>query len=141
MSLWDLKLAIRLLRCLTSSIWTLSLWDLKPIWSDVGLWTNKFELCPYGIWNTFSISSSVEPESIWTLSLWDLKRNKFKNKESELKYLNFVPMGFETLLETEQFICIHHLNFVPMGFETIYCWVIPLWSWIWTLSLWDLKQK
>ena len=121
------------------NIWTLSLWDLKLIHTYKVDDNIKFELCPYGIWNCSSKSWAILaslfelcPYGIWNnlslyIPLWD-------------EDLNFVPMGFETLLSHHQYSAEFqiwtlslwdlkpieaieenlelHLNFVPMGFET-----------------------
>ena len=117
LSLWDLKQLIMVFNKQVKAIWTLSLWDLKPLSIIPFPKINKFELCPYGIWNIF-----LSKMNLGTL------------------YLNFVPMGFETL-----FVKVNNISF--------YIWTLSLWDlkpdgavnkWkngtIWTLSLWDLKH-
>ena len=97
LSLWDLKPLKSEAIINLSSIWTLSLWDLKLTFHKQESDTfTKFELCPYGIWN-FLLSHPIHPSF----------------------HLNFVPMGFETLGANVGPTDLVDLNFVPMGFETL----------------------
>ena len=167
----------------------------------------SFELYPYGIWNKrfergeidFLVSFELYPYGIWNY--------KYGNRRKHKEYLNFIPMGFETLpnivrntvsniwtlslwdlklLSAWLFTAMPpfelypygiwnagflnsqltqlDLNFIPMGFETIssfpnhsrlqFIWTLSLWDLkqnfkdyfdyipgIWTLSLWDLKHR
>ena len=49
-------------------------------------------------------------------------------------------MGFETNNYYSGSDTLANLNFVPMGFETFICNNCAVLNFIWTLSLWDLKQ-
>ena len=79
-------------------IWTLSLWDLKRVCIDptisliiiwtLSLWDLKLKKLMFCFDNWLLI---------WTLSLWDLKLPMKISKLFIGLYLNFVPMGFETM--------------------------------------------
>ena len=51
------------------------------------------------------------------------------------------PYGIWNYLQVQLKHQAHNLNFVPMGFETNYSFGWYVYCLIWTLSLWDLKQK
>ena len=78
--------------------------------------TFAFELCPYGIWNSDTI--------------------RYRDAYVDL---NFVPMGFETVLVVTILYKERYFNFVPMGFETRHVLKCQKTTLILTLSLWDLK--
>ena len=99
----------------------MSLWDLKQFdIEDNAPSIYRFELCPYGIWNLLQTL-------YWSL----LSQN-----------LNFVPMGFETS-KVERYRDISELfELCPYGiWNFLINSLLLFYSFIWTLSLWDLKRE
>ena len=78
-------------------IWTLSLWDLKLLFTDFCIghpyW---FELCPYGIWNNRTANDEGRRFNTFELCPYGIWNKSTKYKGEILSHLNFVPMGFET---------------------------------------------
>ena len=99
-------------------IWTISLWDLKPIL----FW--DFHDMPY----------------IWTISLWDLKLYMEVGRMLGLSYLNYFPMGFETdntknqTSNSTNIWTISLWDLKPTKYVLLFFGFL-----IWTISLWDLK--
>ena len=128
---------------MSSSIWTISLWDLKLKWWGV---------------------SCVFDEGIWTISLWDLKLCFLVFNYYNLTIFELFPYGIWNYRYKCKYWNKIHLNYFPMGFETA-SWFIglrlptkfelfPYGIWnltasanvaefinIWTISLWDLKLE
>ena len=96
----------------------MSLWDLKHINGQM----------------------QVKPTIIWTLSLWDLKleENGKRYMDSLFELCPYGIWNYSSRFLGSPFLL--HLNFVPMGFETFYQLSDGRANFIWTLSLWDLKQ-
>ena len=104
---------------ITCFIWTISLWDLKPVGSKQYNPALIFELFPYGIWNRFTRVQTLSTSKIWTISLWDLKQVVLSNNMLIRAYIWTISLW--------------DLKLVIDDFNRMM-------DFIWTISLWDLKH-
>ena len=145
-----------------TKIWTLSLWDLKHDSSLDSISTLGFELCPYGIWNWWTLQVLLQvtefelcPYGIWNhlgslllppllqfelcpYGIWNLFVIKFKIYIYEIWTLSLWDL--KQAIEYSMLEFDNSFELCPYGIWNK--WKPIIWNApnIWTLSLWDLKQ-